>query len=166
MGNFFKGFCMKKKYISVVLVILWAILIFMFSDQNRIESKAASAEVAGFLLTLFSKIIPSANVAVPEGFIHLLRSLAHFILYLGLGFLTFLMFTCYKKAKAYYYAATTCFLFSLTDEFHQFFVPGRSAQLIDIIVDFAGAISGILIYTLFLKLIVKIRRKFKKGIDF
>ena len=35
-----------------------------------------------------------------------------------------------------------------TDELHQYFVPGRSAQVTDVVLDSFGVITGILIYLL------------------
>ena len=37
--------------------------------------------------------------------------------------------------------------YAATDEFHQLFVPGRSGQVSDVILDSAGAAIGVLIMT-------------------
>ena len=37
-------------------------------------------------------------------------------------------------------------LFGLSDEIHQYFVPGRSAELWDLIADVIGSLSGVFIY--------------------
>lgn len=37
-------------------------------------------------------------------------------------------------------------LFGASDELHQFFVPARTASLADLLFDFIGAASGVLIY--------------------
>ena len=37
--------------------------------------------------------------------------------------------------------------YAATDEFHQLFVPGRSGQVSDVILDSAGAATGVLIMT-------------------
>lgn len=42
------------------------------------------------------------------------------------------------------------FVFGLTDEFHQSFIPGRDATALDLIPDVAGAIIGLLLYELLL----------------
>ncbi|MGV8147186.1 MAG: VanZ family protein [Alkaliphilus sp.] len=39
-----------------------------------------------------------------------------------------------------------CVLYAISDETHQIFVPGRSAQVSDILIDSVGAAVGILIY--------------------
>lgn len=43
------------------------------------------------------------------------------------------------------------FLYALSDEFHQSFVPGRTSELGDIIADWIGVISAIMLYRLIIK---------------
>ena len=42
-------------------------------------------------------------------------------------------------------ALVVCILFAISDEFHQLFVPGRGAQVKDVLIDTAGAIVGMCI---------------------
>ena len=35
--------------------------------------------------------------------------------------------------------------YAITDEIHQYFVPGRSCQLLDMIIDTTGVVTGIII---------------------
>lgn len=49
-----------------------------------------------------------------------------------------------KKRKLYVFILV--FIYALTDEFHQSFVPGRTAALMDIIIDNLGSLIGISIY--------------------
>lgn len=53
------------------------------------------------------------------------------------------------------------FLYACTDEIHQIFVPGRSAQFRDVLIDTLGASLGTLIAYLILKLITKIKEHSK-----
>ena len=50
-------------------------------------------------------------------------------------------------------ALVICVLFAMLDEFHQLFVPGRGAQVKDVIIDTTGAIVGIGVYGIWGKLI-------------
>ena len=36
-----------------------------------------------------------------------------------------------------------CFLYACTDELHQYFVPGRACRFKDVMIDTAGAFTGI-----------------------
>lgn len=44
-------------------------------------------------------------------------------------------------------ALIICIIFAGTDEYHQTFVAGRTGQLLDVIIDTAGGIIGILFYS-------------------
>ena len=39
----------------------------------------------------------------------------------------------------------TATVYAATDEFHQLFIPGRSGQVSDVLLDSAGALAGVLI---------------------
>ena len=39
-------------------------------------------------------------------------------------------------------------LYAVTDEIHQFFVPGRSCELRDIVIDSCGVLAGVLVVSL------------------
>lgn len=51
-------------------------------------------------------------------------------------------------------------LYAATDEIHQLFVPGRSDQMSDVILDSAGAMAGILVLAAVRK--IRSRHKDKK----
>lgn len=81
--------------------------------------------------------------------IHLyLRKYAHFIVYLFLG--SFLMnaltLSNIRGWKAFGIAVVVSFLYAVSDEFHQYFVPGRTALFLDVVIDTAGASVGIALY--------------------
>jgi len=50
-------------------------------------------------------------------------------------------------------------VYAATDEFHQLFVPGRSGQVKDVLLDSCGAAVGVLILMLVAALIRFIRKK-------
>jgi VanZ family protein len=51
----------------------------------------------------------------------------------------------YKNLLAFFF----CILYALSDEYHQYFVPGRHSNWSDILIDSIGAIAGLSIYHLF-----------------
>ena len=54
-------------------------------------------------------------------------------------------------------------MYAITDEIHQFFVPGRSCRIFDAFVDSCGVITGILLYISMLKIIDRmLKNKMKK----
>ncbi|MBR3933539.1 MAG: VanZ family protein [Clostridia bacterium] len=48
-----------------------------------------------------------------------------------------------------------CFLYSLSDEIHQHFVPGRACRALDVLIDTSGSAFFCLIYTLITKIFNK-----------
>jgi VanZ family protein len=40
-------------------------------------------------------------------------------------------------------------LYGVSDEIHQYFVPGRSAEVMDVVADVVGAAAGAVLYTVF-----------------
>ncbi len=65
--------------------------------------------------------------------------LFHFFLYLFYGALVFLFFINWKRSIAF------GILYALSDEIHQYFVPGRACDPIDFLVDSIGIIIAVII---------------------
>jgi VanZ family protein len=59
--------------------------------------------------------------------------------------------------------AVLCLLYAAGDEFHQSFIPGRGPQIRDVCIDFAGALTGILLTRLFCSLWERRRRRKETG---
>lgn len=77
----------------------------------------------------------------------LLHLVAYFVYYFcGLIFYSTFNFEYRKLQK---YSILTALLFAISDEFHQYFIPGRSAEFGDILADFTGIFLGFLLYHLF-----------------
>lgn len=132
----------KKKIISIVLVIVWMIFIFTMSSFDANESSSQS----NFIVDLIVNILNIDNVDVIS---YIVRKLAHFTEYLILGILVCNMLRCYDKK--YYLAIIICVLYAISDEVHQAFVPGRSPQIYDMLIDSFGSICGIVLVNIFIK---------------
>lgn len=55
------------------------------------------------------------------------------------------------------YAATT--VYAATDEIHQLFVAGRAGRFSDVVIDSAGALLGVLVFALLVRIVKRIQRK-------
>lgn len=80
----------------------------------------------------------------------------HFLAFFVLGFFLYLNFLYQNKfelLKKYPFILSLLIasLYGVFDELHQHFIPGRSAELMDWIADFIGAIVGISIASIFHK---------------
>ena len=131
---------MKKK-INIILVIIWMTFIFIMSSFNSTESSNQSS----FIVDIITNFIKISNV---ELLTLIIRKLAHFTEYFILGMLVYNMTTSYNKKR--HLAIIICFMYALSDEIHQLFVPGRSCQILDMTIDILGATSGIYLLLLFL----------------
>lgn len=124
------------------------IVIFLFSEQQGAESAGASNGVGEWLLGLLGIEIPPGMSAsrVPIIFGLNIRKLAHIFLYFLLGGTSFLFAAAIpikaarkiKPAISGGIAIVISLLYACLDELHQYFVPGRAAQLRDVGVDAIG----------------------------
>ena len=129
----------KKKIIAWILVCIWLLVIFLFSSQTGSSSSELSNGIVTFLKDLFPF---SFN---QEFFSLLIRKLAHFSEYFVLGILVCNLVKQYQNLgkKEYLWIFIFCFLYACSDEFHQMFVGGRSPQILDILIDSLGSLTGI-----------------------
>lgn len=152
-----------KKIILWILVISAMTAIFLFSSQEADESSKLSC---GLIISIVEFFDVKGSLSAEEirqiavTLNHIVRTGAHFTVYAVLGFLSALLLKEYGfyGKKLVLYSAIGSFLYACTDELHQSFVPGRSAQAIDIVVDTAGALSGALLVILIMKIYRKITR--------
>lgn len=137
-----------KKTILTVLTFLWVGVIFSFSLQT--------GEVSGDISSsILQKVIGWAAVEVFEefepitqiqwDFLHLiLRKCAHFTEFAILGMLsTFTLFQT-KVARKALIAIGFCLAIASMDETLQLFVDGRVGNVMDVLIDVAGAGVGVL----------------------
>lgn len=136
---------MKKK-ISVILVILWMILIFIMSSYSGNDS----SDQSNFIVNIISSIFNINNIDILS---LIVRKLAHFTEYFILGILVYNMI--YNLNKKKYMSIIICILYAISDEIHQLFVVGRSCNIIDMLIDSCGSISGVYFLYLIYKIILK-----------
>ncbi len=132
-----------RKILAWAAVVLWMALIFYFSAQVAEQSDQLSMGIADKIAETVENIIPGSGLAV-ENMNHLVRKNAHFFVYLVLGALTVNAF-CSSGVfgiRGIAAAIAVCVIYAASDEIHQLFVPGRSGQFTDILIDSAGAAVG------------------------
>jgi VanZ family protein len=146
--------------VSWGLVLGWMALIFILSAQPGVQSAALSGGITEFIKGTVEVLAPGADINI-ELLSHFVRKNAHFFAYLLLGVLALnaLRRSGRKGWKSAAAAFAICVLYSISDEFHQLYVPGRSGQISDVILDSFGALTGIGVYLLAAKQKIKKRRK-------
>lgn len=152
------------KILKLILIILWMIVIFIFSGQQGTESGNTSREFTVAII----KIISGKSLALDDPFVEgiqlFIRKMAHFTIYAIGGFLIMnYAYTTEKTMKQkILYSVAIGGGYAITDEIHQFFVSGRSARILDVGIDTAGVIVGIMIYLALRKLIELVINKTRK----
>lgn len=165
-----------KIAISWVLVIAWAYVIFYLSSRTAPESTVQSQTVISSFAWLFGKVITDPDTMIKiDGIV---RETAHGVEYFILGALVYnAIFVClnYRRQEEKLLTAETgiecgdkfrqinsgvcsilvCTLYALSDEIHQIPIPGRTFQILDLVIDVTGVIIGVTITAIIKKIVYK-----------
>lgn len=130
---------------SLIFLIVWLIVIFVFSNMSGSLSSGLSKNI---VLSITYKSSIDKNTF---DLIHLLvRKFAHFIEYFVLAALSFSYFRFSKKENSLYITVYGfCLICSILDEFHQIFIGGRTGKIGDVLIDSAGIILFLIIIILY-----------------
>lgn len=177
------------RLILPTLLIFQMCFIFIMSSFGHNSSDAQSNLFVDFIAQNFPHVRHGLenNLISLSTLIFLVRKTAHFTEYAILGGLFFLNLRSWLKSNttlvkiskpqttktvakkitldlikySLFMSILLSFLYACTDEIHQIFVPGRSAQFRDVLIDTLGASFGTLIAYLIIKLITKIKEHSK-----
>ena len=155
--------------ILITALIAIFVTIFGFSNQNAETSSGLSQKVANFVVEIVPSIknMPEQEKEeVVDRIESVVRKLAHFSIYMLVGFLLMSLMSTYKIKELDKIAISLIIgvLYASTDEIHQVFVPGRGPLITDVILDSIGVLTGIFIVMLVLKVYMKINNKKYKDV--
>lgn len=133
--------------VCAVLATFWAAFIFSNSLKIAEESDAMSNPIVDTVAKWLSDIGVSVNI---DTLTFLIRKSAHFTEYMILGILIAFVFVGMSKRLSFYWSHILflCLASGVIDEMIQFFVPGRSSEVRDILIDFAGGLLGYIIVSI------------------
>lgn len=127
-------------------LVIWAALIFIGS--GNVLSGSNTSFIARFVHWLF----PAASVETMAFFHLLVRKMGHLGEYAILAMLAAHAFrtSSYEILRRHWFLASLLLsvLYSLSDEFHQSFVPTRGASIYDCLIDSLGGLIGLAIVCL------------------
>lgn len=133
---------MSKRYIRWMLVILWALVIFLFSSQIGEESGNNNR----FIILMFNKIGINLDIIFKGNANIIIRKLGHFTEFFILYLLIFnALIVDFKYNKTIYVSLILVFIYACLDEIHQMFVPGRYAAFKDVLIDTGGGVLCMLV---------------------
>ena len=137
---------------SIRSVICFCLFLFVFN-----QLLFADKTIENDSLTEKQQLTMAEKIEYP------VRKAAHMTEYAILGLLSFTFYRgILKKEKRQFLAALlTAAVYAATDEFHQYFIPGRSAEVMDVCIDTLGASIGLAILFFTLKVVRKHCQKSK-----
>ncbi|WP_054711943.1 VanZ family protein [Bacillus sp. JCM 19041] len=137
-----------RGFVSWTFVLLWMALIFYLSHQPGDESASLSGGVMEFALGLVNSFMPGINLADVEWVHTFIRKGAHFGAYFILGILVVNAVgrSGLRGRNRIFLAISICVVYAISDEFHQLFIPGRSGQVSDVLIDSLGTCAGIFFF--------------------
>ena len=180
--------------IFLVMMLLWMAGIFAFSSRSGDESAEDSYLVGTMVGDIFVPGFDEWSAEEQQAFAgkidHPVRKTAHAAEYAVLGLLT--AGVCIPAAasrraekvipeeagygrtmksrqgkigRELFLPWAIAAAYAATDEFHQLFVPGRSGQISDVVLDSAGALAGLLILTVAREIMKNRRNRVKNSTE-
>ena len=137
-----------KKYTILILLFLLLAFIFYMSSNPVDQSAQMSYEIDRWLCGLFVpdyEALPyESQTSLAIGLDFWVRKSAHFLEYAALGALVYFAAGLFLESERGRFLLSLCAgtVWAATDEFHQYFVPGRSCELRDVMIDAAGVLTG------------------------
>ena len=153
-----------KHTICWLAVAFWMVLIFRLSAQTATESGGMSEILvrwfAGVIFRGFDAMPLQRQAEILEILQLIVRKGAHFTEYAILAMLIANAIRCYSPSKRmqWWLPVVASAFYAVTDEIHQYFVPGRACRALDMGIDTCGAMFGTAIFVLGMQLVAKKHR--------
>ena len=124
-------------------LIAWLVFI-SFASSDNLNAGNTSRIIGPLILWLFPSTSPETLAVVNV----ITRKIAHFTEYAILGFLAARAFRTSPRPaisqRWFLICATIVIVYALLDEYHQSFVPSRTASIFDSFIDMAGGLTALL----------------------
>lgn len=154
-----------KRILFIICIMINCVIIFQFSGQVAEESGTTSRGITKMMIDILPEIKDKSEEEkneIIEKIQPTIRKVAHFSIYTLLGILVMAFMHTFKGRSFYQKGLTAflfCFIYAFSDEFHQWFIPGRSSEFRDVCIDSLGALTGILFVWGSIKLYRKVTNK-------
>lgn len=137
-----------KKVLWTSALIIWMIVIFIFSNQNGEKSQKTSdgliKNVVNIVYQINNKeLTKEKEEQLIESTSLIVRKMAHFTVYFILGIISYFTLKSYQIQNIVFYSILICVLYACSDEIHQLFSAGRSGKILDVCIDTLGGITAI-----------------------
>ena len=143
-----------KKYVFLVLYVVYVFLIF----RNSLDPADVSSVKSGAVLAFLNDFLFSGKAVLTE---HMVRKMAHFSEYALAGVLGWMALRRFVtgRVQCLVDGAFLGLMVAFCDETIQLFVPGRSGQVSDVWIDFSGYLVGIAVCVLGCLIVKRMRMR-------
>ena len=149
------------RWFLTCLTLFWMVFIFMMSSAGKDESNSQSGAVCEFICEHFvegyEEMAPEEQIQMQQKISFPVRKCAHLSEYAVLGALMILTAASWRRegeetmrtgetpggTVRILPVLAAGFLYAVSDEIHQIFVPGRSGEPRDVLIDTSGVLIGI-----------------------
>ena len=161
------------RVLSWVIVCLWLVIIFNFSAE---DGNISDDQSKGFITnTVAGATSVVRNIGVTSDSLNQLplnkivnklnapiRKAAHAGVYFVLAIFLLIALNTHKErfVRNGIITLLICFVYALTDEYHQTFVPGRAGMFTDCLIDTLGAVIACIVYGIGIRAKSIIEKKF------
>lgn len=159
-----------RKLLSTILVIIWMITIYYFSNQQGTGSSNTSKKVASVIVNICDikkEMTEQQKEEVIVVIEPIIRKLAHYTIYMVGGLLLVNCAYAYMsdEKRVILFSSIIGVIYAASDEIHQLFVDGRSGKILDVAIDSIGIFTGIAVYMVIRKMVEYIvdRKRIKGG---
>ena len=133
------------RFVSHYLPLIAWLVFISFASSDNFNAGNTSRIIGPLILWLF----PSTSPETLEFVHHITRKIAHFTEYAILGFLAARAFRTSPhptiKRRWFWISLGLVVIYALLDEYHQSFVPSRTASIFDSLIEMAGGLIGLMI---------------------
>lgn len=143
----------KKVYIGIIIMGLFIIMTFIFMmsakpvEQSADMSYMIDENICRIFIDEYESLPRSQQTAIAMKLDFWVRKSAHCFEYIILGIMLTLTAGIFSKTRERQYLIALCAgsAYALLDEMHQYFVPGRSCEFRDIVIDSIGVVIGVVV---------------------
>ncbi|MBO6112436.1 MAG: VanZ family protein [Lachnospiraceae bacterium] len=149
-------------FLRFIPAVFWMTAIYRFSAMSAVSSTYQSVSVTGRLINFISRFADIDSYTREQLIVILepyIRKTAHMCEY-GLLFLLLVIpmgIIIRNEAVNILFCGFISLLYSVTDEYHQTLVTGRSGEIRDIMIDMIGVLSAMLFYNVFILAVSAVR---------
>jgi VanZ family protein len=133
-----------KNRVWLLATFLWLIVIFLFTELPYFNGENTGRIINKTIASVNETVeSPTTQSLVNRNLNLVVRKSAHLVAF---GILAVLIWKCLSNNRlSYILAWLLTFMYALTDEWHQSFIPGRMATFKDVLIDSLGALIALLV---------------------